>query len=110
MAGTHHKLISIFASAGFESQGFLAPRGGRRAGHPVSSAVTTAMRVISGSHHHASDGRSNAHPAFAAGFTDNDILVLFIAHCPDSGHPIYVDHPDLAARKPDLSEFAFFGN
>jgi hypothetical protein len=63
----------------------------------VASTIATAVRVIDSVHNNASDGWTDTHFAFAAGFTYLNVLVLFVTDCANCGHAVDVDQPRFAA-------------
>lgn len=110
MTGAYDEFISVTPMPRLITQCFLSPWRNRRPSHPVTAAVTAAMRVVGGIHYDTADSRPDAFAPSAAGLTDFDILVLFIAYNTNCGHAVGVNHPDFAARQADLSVVFFFGH
>jgi hypothetical protein len=97
MTGSDNEFSGSLAAAGFIPKRLLAPRCGWRAGHPVSTTIATAVRVVGGIHNYAPNCRPNSFMAGAAGFTDLYILVLFVADNSYGSHAVGINHADFAA-------------
>src|SRR6516165_2604745 len=77
----------------------LAPRA-HRVATAGGLALTTAVRVVDGVHHHTTHRRPLALPAHPAGLTPVDVGLLGVADLADSGAAADVDATDLTAGHP----------
>jgi hypothetical protein len=78
MAASYDKLAGVLTAACLVAQGLLAPWGTRRFGHTVTTTVTTTVRVVGSILNDTTNGWTNTLTTAAAGFTDLDVLVLFV--------------------------------
>src|SRR6185436_13666965 len=105
---TNDHLAGRLVLAGAQPHGGLAPgRLGWHAGRGL--ALTTAVRMVAGVHHHAADLGAPPHVAAASGLADVLVLVIQVAHLADRGHAGGVHPPHLAGREPDGGHLALLG-
>ena len=74
----------------------------------VTATITTTVRVVDCIHYYTADRWANALLAIASGFTDFDVLVLFVADHTNDSHAFNGNSANFAARQFDLGVVAFF--
>jgi isopropylmalate/homocitrate/citramalate synthase len=79
VTASYNHVAGALTAAGLETKGLLTPRRTRRLSHTVTTTVTTTVWVIYGVHNDTTDAWALALVAVATGFTDLDVLVLFVA-------------------------------
>src|SRR5690242_5311377 len=110
MTAPYYHIARILAAASLVAKRLLTPWRTRCLSHTVSTTITTTVRVIYRVHHHTTDGRTLAQVAAAAGFTDFDVLVLFVADDTDGRGAVQVYAANFAGRQADLRVITFFGH
>ena len=68
------------------------------------------MRMVAGVHDDTADGRADAHVAFAASFTDVEVLMLAVANRTDGGFAVDRDHAYFTRGQADLGIGGVFGH
>src|SRR5262249_21757409 len=88
--------------------GQVAPRVDRMAAF-AGLAFAATVRVVDRVHHHAADGRADAHVALDTGLAQLAQAVLLVGDFADGGTALDVDLADLTGAHADLGVGAFAG-
>jgi hypothetical protein len=67
------------------------------------------MWMVAGAHRSTTDGRLDAHVAFAASFTKFDIAVIGVSNLPDGGIATLTDQANFSRGHTHLSVVTFLG-
>src|SRR3954468_6974224 len=73
-----------------------------------SLAFAAAMRMVDRVHRYAAIHRTPSQPTSSSSLADRDVLVIDIAHLPDSGHAILRNLAGFSGRQFHQSVVAFF--
>src|SRR4051812_30027750 len=78
VTASYDKLTGVLATTSLQTQSLLTPRRTGRLTHTVTTTVTTTMWVVYGVHNNTTDTRAFTQVTVTTGFTDLDVLVLFV--------------------------------
>ena len=73
-------------------------------------SFATAHWVVNRVLYHTTNMGTNSKPTRSAGFTVNNILMLFVANLPYNSHTLQEDQPKLPTRHTHIAIFAFLGH
>ena len=100
-------LGTVLLLTGLVTQSRLTPRSDRAGTADGGAAFAAAVGMVVGVHDGAADGGTDAHVTLAAGLTDVDVAVVFVADLADDGAAFHLDQAIFAGGQTNLRISAF---